>query len=137
MIPPWPKCDESHGVHSIARRAKLNAEGGALIIGVHDDKTVVGLAEDYSVTSRRKDRDGFENWLYTTLARDLGGPTVSNRVTISIKQSEGDEICRIDVEPSSSAVWVGDEGAFYVRIGNSTRQFNPREALEYCRSRWP
>jgi hypothetical protein len=122
-------------VKSVA--ALLNAEGGVLLVGVHNDKTVVGLAEDYSVASRRKDRDGFENWLYTTLTRELGGPTVAKGVTVSIEQIESHEICRIDVEPSSSAVWVGSEGAFYVRVGNSTRQFNPREALEYCRSRWP
>ena len=48
---------------------------------------------------------------------------------------EGD-VCRVDVRPSTKPVYAGDDAEFFVRMGNSTRLYNTRDAMEYIRSRW-
>lgn len=114
----------------------LNANGGVLLIGVHDDRYAVGLDADLAVCSRRKDRDGFENWLYTRLTDQISGPAVASFVTISFETVDGHEVCRVEVRPSSEPVYVGDSAEFFVRTGNSTRQYNPRDAEVYIRTHW-
>jgi hypothetical protein len=32
--------------------------------------------------------------------------------------------------------YLGEDAEFYVRMGNSTRLYNTRDAMEYIRSRW-
>lgn len=115
----------------------MNAHGGILVIGVNDAGEVVGLEKDLQLVARR-DADGYENWLTTLLETALGKPAVSN-ISIKFERFEGGDVCRIDVEPSGSPVFVrlGKVGAdLYVRLNNSTRLLNTAEALEYVRSRW-
>lgn len=114
----------------------LNAKGGVLLIGVHDDGSPVGLEPDLSVCSQRKDRDGFENWLYTRLLDQIDGAAIASFVTVSFEQIGEHEICRVNVMPSRQPVYVGDEALFFVRIGNSTRQYNTRDAQSYIRAHW-
>ena len=33
-------------------------------------------------------------------------------------------------------IYLGDDAEFYLRMGNSTRLYNTRVAMEYIRSRW-
>ena len=114
----------------------LNAKGGVLLIGMHDDGYPVGLDLDFGICSTRKDRDGFENWLYTRLINQIDGPVVASFVTVSFEVLDDREICRVDVRPSPRPVYVGDEAEFFVRMGNSTRSYNPRDAATYIRTRW-
>ena len=37
--------------------ALLNSEGGALLLGVDDDRNVIGLAHDYKLLGKRDSRD--------------------------------------------------------------------------------
>jgi predicted HTH transcriptional regulator len=114
----------------------LNADGGVLLIGIHDDGYPVGLDPDFGICSTRKDRDGFENWFYTRLADQIGGPVVASFVRISFERINDCEICRVNVQPSPQPVYVGNAAEFFVRMGNSTRAYNPRDAAEYIRARW-
>ena len=113
----------------------MNAGGGVLLIGVHDEQHVTGLAGDYALTGN-KGRDGFENWLVTKLETDLGRPAVASFVEITFDSVEGDDVCRVAVKPSNQPVYVGADAEFFVRMGNSTRPYNTRDALEYIRTRW-
>ena len=113
----------------------MNAGGGTLLIGVHDDQHATGLDDDYDMTGA-KGRDGFENWLVTKLEKELGKPAVGSWVDISFEEIEGHDVCRVDVSMSNQPVYLGEEADFYVRMGNSTRPFNTRDALEYIRQRW-
>jgi hypothetical protein len=65
----------------------LNARGGVLLIGVHDDGYAVGFGPDMAVCSSRKDRDGFENWLYTRLTDQINGPTIASFVQCHLTRS--------------------------------------------------
>lgn len=113
----------------------LNGGGGTLLIGVHDDQYVTGMEDDYKVVSS-KGRDGFENWLISKLETELGRVPVAANVTIAFDALTGGEVCRIDVSPASGPVYTGDDADFYVRMGNSTRRLNTRDAMEYIRGHW-
>jgi Putative DNA-binding domain len=115
----------------------LNADGGVLLIGVHDKGYPVGLTLDFGVCSPRKDRDGFENWLYTLLAEQIERPVVASFVKISFKAIDDSEICRVDIRRSPQPVYAGGNADFFVRMGNSTRTYNSRDAVAYIRTRWP
>ena len=110
-----------------------NARGGVLLIGVADDGEIVGIEKDVQMLPKRQDIDGYENHLTTLLENGLGSAATAN-VGAQFEQVDGHTVCRITVQPSSSPVWTklkGQEDAFYVRLGNSTRPFGPRDAHEY------
>jgi hypothetical protein len=117
----------------------LNAEaGGTLLIGVEDNGNVLGLQHDYKTLGRKQDRDGFENWL-TTLLLDAYGKDTSPLIRITFHEVERKEVCRVIAQPSGKPVFVRDDKAehLYIRTGNSTRLLSTREAIEYCKVRWP
>jgi hypothetical protein len=117
--------------------AFLNTEGGTLLIGVDDSRTVLGLANDYKTLGKRQDRDGFENWL-TTLLLDQFGNESSPLIRITFHDMAGQDVCRVAVKPSPKAVYVTDANAenLYIRTGNATRQLTTKEAIEYSKQRW-
>jgi ATP-dependent Lon protease len=114
----------------------MNARGGTLLIGVNDSGEPIGLDHDWK-TLQRRDRDGYENWLTTLFEHTIGKPAIVN-LSISFEDLNGQDVCRIDVDPSRSPVFVErrDETWFYVRLNNSTRRLNTKEALEYISARW-
>jgi predicted HTH transcriptional regulator len=115
--------------------------GGTLIVGVNDDGEVLGLEHDY--VSLRGDRDEFELHLRTILIKQLGAPLVTTRVKVTFPVADGREICQIDISPSDQPVFIEttDKNGqrverFYVRSGNSSRDFSPSEATAYVRERF-
>jgi ATP-dependent Lon protease len=114
----------------------LNAAGGTLLIGVHDEQRVSGIDVDYSLLGKRQDRDGFENWLVGKLIGELGQPAVGSIVEISFEAFDEGDVCRVDVKPSNQPVYAGEDAQLFVRMGNSTRSYNTRDAIEYIRTRW-
>ncbi len=113
----------------------MNASGGVLLIGVHDRQTPTGMADDYSTTGNNG-RDGFENWLITQLDREIGKSPTATLVNVSFDEFAEGDVCRLDVRPSQKPIYLGEQAEFYVRMGNSTRLYNTRDAMEYIRSRW-
>jgi hypothetical protein len=117
----------------------MNAAGGTLLVGVEDDRSVHGLADDYAVVPGR-DRDGFELWLRTLLAERLGRAETAD-VGVSFATIDGKDVCRIDVAPADAPVFVGSTGGartadFHLRVGNATRKLLTDEVLDYQRRRW-
>ena len=117
----------------------MNATGGTLLIGVEDDGTIHGLADDYAVVPGR-DRDGFELWVRTLLAERLGRAETAD-VGVSFATVDGKDVCRIDVAPADGPIFVGSSGGaraadFHLRVGNATRRLLTDEVLEYQRRRW-
>jgi hypothetical protein len=118
----------------------LNAAGGTLLIGVEDDGTIHGLADDYAVVPRQ-DRDGFELWLRTLLGERLGRAVTAD-VGVAFEAIEGQDVCRVDVAPAARPVFLGAGGGaraadFHLRVGNATRRLLTDEVLDYQRRRWP
>lgn len=123
--------------HSVLKSVAgfMNAGGGVLLIGVHDRQDPTGMTDDYATTGNNG-RDGFENWLITRLDREIGKLPAATLVDVTFEIFPEGDVCRLDVRPSPRPVYLGDDAEFYVRMGNSTRRYNARDAIEYIRSRW-
>ena len=117
--------------------AFLNSTGGTLLIGVDDGRNVVGLRGDYGAFKKSDSRDAFENWLTTQLLEHFGKPA-ARYFSMDFHEINGQDVCRIVVEPSPNPVFVTDKTEqLYIRTGNSTRPLSARESIEYSRQRWP
>jgi hypothetical protein len=117
----------------------LNVEsGGTLLLGVDDSGNVLGLENDYKTFSKKPNRDSFENWL-TTLLLDRFGKDASPMIQITFHDLDGKDVCQLQMKPSPRPIFVKDNDGehLYIRTGNSTRLLTSREAVEYCKQRWP
>ncbi len=141
------KALESASVKTIAAFAN-SREGGTLLIGVANDGAVHGLAADYASLHKedKSDRDRFLLHLNQLLITALG-ETAASSVSTQVHTINGDELCRVHVPPSSfpvdATVVVDKAGktekrtAFYIRIGNGTREItDATEKQKYISSRW-
>lgn len=115
----------------------MNHHGGTLLVGVADSGNVVGLQHDYQ-TLRRKDRDGFEQFIVSLVRVKLGGD-LCPLVHFLFSQTDGKDLCRIAVEPSERPVYCQDGAVarYFLRMGNSTRELDVREAVLHIAERWP
>jgi type I restriction enzyme R subunit len=98
-----------------------NANGGTLLVGVHDDNYPVGLEPDLTLI-KPPTPDGFVNWMDTMLENRFGFVFVQN-VTISTEQVEGHDVCRVNVPRATEPMWstFKDNEKLFVRRNNSTR----------------
>lgn len=117
--------------------AFLNSRGGHLVIGVDDDKSVVGLAGDYG-SLNKKDADGFENH-FTHIFHNMIGAEFRQFVRLNWSHVDSKECCVVSVAPSHKPVYLkndtnGEE--FYIRTGNGTTALKLSEANAYIDSRW-
>jgi hypothetical protein len=113
----------------------LNAAGGILIIGVADDGTVLGLESEYNTLTARPNRDGYEQFLVGLVSKKLG-KVAATAVKLEFSIADGKEVCIMRCEPSQRPVYSGDDARFYVRLGNTTQELNPREAEDYIARHW-
>ena len=115
----------------------LNSQaGGALLIGVSDERKVLGLEMDYD-SLKKKNRDGFELHLRQLVGRDLG-ESVAPFLTVTFHELDGRDVCQVTVEPSDHPVYVteGQQSSLYLRTGNATRALPLSEAVKFVQSRW-
>jgi hypothetical protein len=120
--------------------AFLNSSGGTLLIGVDDERRVVGLRGDYSQFKKADVRDAFENWLTTQFIEQFGKPA-SRLYSVTFHEVDGQDVCRVEVHPSPDPAFVDEKGGkpaqLYIRTGNASRALDTRESIEYSRHRWP
>ena len=114
----------------------LNAQGGTLLIGVGDDGSIVGLQPDYG-TFKKPSRDGFELFLTDLLLGTLG-KDMATSIRTTFHEVDGKDVCRLTVAAGPRPVFLkeGNDDAFYLRAGNSTRRLSTKEAVQYCKARW-
>jgi len=112
-----------------------NTKGGTLLIGVSDDKRALGLERDCS-TLKRKDRDGFTQYLARLIGNELGN-TILGEIAICILPYGQAQICRVDVDSSEDPVFVtkGQREEFYIRIANMTVSLPAKQAFTYIEKR--
>lgn len=119
--------------------AFLNSEhGGTLLLGVDDDGNVLGLKPDYKLFGKQNSRDAYENFLTSLLLNNFG-KDVTPFFSITFHHIGGEDVVRISVKPASKPYFVkeGNEDRLYIRAGNSTRGLTTREAIDYCKIRFP
>jgi hypothetical protein len=118
--------------------ALLNSEGGALLLGVDDDRNVIGLAHDYKLFDKKDSRDAYENFLTGLLLNNLGKDSAA-LISITFHELDGKDICKVEAKKSPKPVFVKDPSGehLYVRAGNSTHRPTTKEAIDYCKMHWP
>jgi hypothetical protein len=117
----------------------MNSEnGGTLIIGMSDSKEILGLQSDYASFKNKQNRDGFELALRQILIDTLGERRCARWIKTRFCSLLGKELCVVTIAPSSEPVFLEGEasGQLFVRVGNSTRPLDAKEALAYARDRW-
>ena len=119
-------------VKSVA--ALLNSNGGTLLIGISDDKKILGLKNDLK-TKGISNYDEYENTLIQILSSPLRSSIMAKCVRITFPELNGMTICRLDIKPSPSPVFSNDK-LFHVRIGNSSKPLKIEKAIEYCKDHW-
>lgn len=116
--------------------AFLNTSGGTLLIGVSDQREILGIEPDLNVV-KTKSTDGYENLLVTTF-NSLVGIEHSRYLDITFPKISGKTICVVKVQQSPHPVYVNfsDSEEFFIRAGNSSRPLSIREATEYIQNRF-
>jgi hypothetical protein len=114
--------------------AFMNSQkGGTLLIGVGDDGTLRGLADDYTAADKAKpNRDGYELFIRNALNNNLGADCIAF-YGIRFAELDGKDVCSIDVIPATKPVYY--KGHLFVRNGNQTRKLNPRETVDFLQQR--
>ncbi len=116
--------------------AFLNSQGGHLVIGVDDNKAIVGLASDYG-SLIKKDADGFENH-FTQVFHNMIGAEFRQFVKLNWSQVDGKECCVVSISPSRKPAYLKNDNnseEFYIRTGNGTTALKLSEANAYIDSR--
>ncbi len=110
--------------------------GGTLLIGVADDGEILGLEKDFD-SLRRKDCDGYEQLLMTTITSNLGA-NFCQYIQVLFHFLDEKYVCRLIVIPSSHPVFVkqNKDTKFYLRAGGGTRDLNVKDATTYISKRW-
>jgi hypothetical protein len=127
--------------------AFLNSKGGTLLIGVADDGSIRGLADDF-VICKKTDRDAFELWLVQMLLNDFEKDAAA-QLTITFhalgpadnpdQRPGARDICCITAGPSPRPRFVKEDGQerFYVRTGNASNALSMKEMFTYFHHHWP
>lgn len=116
--------------------AFLNSEGGTLVIGVADDKTILGLEQDLKFT--RNTTDGFER-TFRDIFDKVIGVDFSQYCKFEFPKSTDDkQVCVISVEAAPEAAFLtfGQTQEFYIRRGNASKALTSKEQHEYTRKRF-
>ena len=118
-----------------------NSDGGVLVIGLADNKEILGVDKDFPFL-KTPDLDGFELHLSTLLVNAFGGAFVATRIKTDFIVSEGRDICLVSVEKSDELKFVETSSKsgrklkkLYVRIGNSSREIPTDEIPAYIATR--
>jgi type I restriction enzyme R subunit len=132
--------DDKGVTHAVLKTiaAFLNTEGGDLLIGVADDRTVVGIEHD------QLENDDKYMLHLTQVVRNGLGDRAGTCIDPRMQVVEGKAVCVVTCQRSPEPVflkWKGIEAAadgdFFVRSGPGTVRLPPESTREYVRTRFP
>jgi type I restriction enzyme R subunit len=133
------KQDDRVVTHAVLKTiaAFLNTEGGDLLIGVADDRTIVGIEKD-----RFENDDKFMLHLAQVVRNGLGdraGTCIDPKMQIV----DGKTVCVVSCQRSPEPVFLQwkemqatRDGDFFVRSGPSTVKLSPESTREFIRTRF-
>lgn len=111
--------------------AFLNTDGGTQIVGVADDRTIVGIEVDYPHV--KGSSDGWRLTFGALVSRDLGAE-VMNCIDLQLEAWHGRTIAVIRCSQREEPTWIRDE--LFVRRTASTEKLSTRLAVAWWRQRW-
>lgn len=116
--------------------AFMNSDGGTLVIGVTDDKEIIGLEHDLKLV--KDSLDAFENRLLSVFSTAIGAPYSLHCKMRFADAQDGKKVCVIDVVAAKEPVFVDFQGQheFFIRRGNATVSLNASDQHTYTRQRF-
>ncbi len=122
--------------------AFMNTEGGGyLLVGVKDDSTILGLANDFKVI-RKKGKSNVDLFglRFTSIVCHYLGKQNRPYVKLNFTELEGKSIAVINVpNKAPKRVFIfpkKDVADFYIRLGNASHRLNTQEAADYIEQHW-
>jgi hypothetical protein len=111
-----------------------------LIIGVTDDKEIIGLETDFSSIKKGDSHDNFKKGFDDLISQKFGSD-YHHLIDLSFYNIDGKEVCLIIIDTKSHApVYSKDETnifkEFYIRRQASTIALKVNEAVNYIQSYW-
>lgn len=115
--------------------AFLNTAGGTLIIGVEDDGTIYGLENDFKLVNNSLDK--FQQLLVSLISEYIG-PEYFHLIKMRFEDMNGEKIGIVDVQRSPEPVYqnVNNKKTFYVRVGNTTRELDSEQTVNFINMNW-
>ena len=117
----------------------MNVKGGLLLIGVKDDKQILGLKNDLKVLPKHT-IDQFEQHFTNIISNYL---KVENTLNVSIRFEtvKGKTIAVVEVpKKAPKPVYFKKsehEEPFFIRANNTSRQLPPSQVPAYIKQHWP
>ncbi|HEY6198132.1 MAG TPA: RNA-binding domain-containing protein [Candidatus Binatia bacterium] len=133
------KQDDRVMTHAVLKTiaAFLNTEGGDLLIGVADDRSIVGIEKD-----RFESDDKFMLHL-AQIVRNALGDRAGTCIDPKTQIVDGKIVCIVSCQRSPEPVYLkwksleaNPQGDFFVRSGPGTVKLPPESAAEYVRTRF-
>lgn len=114
----------------------LNSNGGTLLIGVDDERNIIGIENDIK-SIKKKNRDGYSLFL-SNLISDNIGRRFNSYINIDFPNIDGKYVCSLVVKKSDSAAFFKDSNhnKFFIRTHNQTQELDSKETFEYISSRF-
>jgi hypothetical protein len=121
--------------------------GGTLLIGIADDRGIVGLDRDHESLvkpgeprgDRYKDRDRFQLHFRQLLAAKIDRDICNLYIETAIVEVDGKDVCVVHARASAIPIFLSEGKAkyLYVRDGASSVQLDAKQTVEYVEHRWP
>jgi|GEM_PF-6219198 len=118
--------------------AFLNTDGGSLLIGIGDDRSVLGIEADFRyLAADCQNVDGWQRSLKGILVKTFGAE-VWKAVAVSVVPYEGHLIAVVDCKRGSRPILVKKDGKdqFYVRQANTSEALVGSDLLNYVADHW-
>ena len=122
--------------------AFINSGGGTLLIGVDDNKNVLGLNNDFNTLKKSNDKiDEFQKHLDNLIENYLTNSAFTLLTFLFHKLEEG-VVCEVSVKPNIKKhimlknVADGGKEEFFIRRSASTKSLSKTEMLDYINSHW-
>jgi hypothetical protein len=108
----------------------LNSNGGTLIIGVDDNKNIIGMGYDYK-SNWKGNKDGFLLELSSFIEQAISLSNYKKYITIQFYNYDGKELCMVRVEKGNKPIFIRKNGKsiLYVRIDNRTEPLEDPEKI--------
>ena len=126
------KKDDKKIEHSALKTisAFMNSEGGILLIGVKDNKEIIGIEEDNFQNSDKLTLH------LTNLIKEKIGKNYIHLINLKLIKLNNKTVLRIECKRSDKPVFLKWEGKeeFFVRIGPATNQIHGNELIDYIKN---
>ena len=110
--------------------AFLNTKGGCLVVGVDDDKNILGLKVD-----RFQNSDEWQRFLKDKISNQIGDGYLESFIHPKIINQEGKDIAIIQCDVLPTEKTASLNGNIFIRQGPSSKALSPIEAVEWSKIR--